>query len=202
MSRAPDAASLASRPGIWLSMAYVAVVGAGASYIQALTVVQATDGRGAVSYFVAGLADPTIFAASANLYDAYRKGERLPRWSMLSIAVALVVTGGANGMAGHPSVVPAWLVRAWPPVAFLMALESLMSYVRRGRGVLAPEGVPAAPGHPEPVATEEALALLLASDSQRKLAEALGVPRSRVETWAARTAVAAHAGANGSSPDE
>ena len=121
------------RRQIWLALALIIPVAAVASYLQALKVVQAVDGHGPVSFFVAALADPTIFAASANIYDAHRSKTRLPGWSLLSVAVALVVSGGANILAGHHAEAPTWLVRLWPLVAFVMALESLMSFVRRHR---------------------------------------------------------------------
>jgi hypothetical protein len=169
---------------IWLALAYVAVVGIAASYLQALHVVQATDGRGLVSYFVAGLADPTLFAAITNISDSTRRGQGWPVWSVCSVVVALVVTGGANVMAGSPHDVPGWVVRLWPPVAFLMALESLLSWQRRAR-------LPAAEGHDEPVPVEVALRVLAGRYSQRSLAAALGVPRSRVAGWRAPVAGAA-----------
>ena len=180
-----------ARRAIWPALAIIATVAAVASYLQALVVVQAADGRGPVTYFVAALADPTIFAASANIYDAYRRKERLPLLSMLSVVVAGVVTGGANVMAGHPHEVPAWLVRLWPPVAFLLALESLMSYVRRGRDVVPSQDGAAAGGHcPHGVAgTAEEAALnayrhardcLLAPVSFRQLEPRFGVRRDRL----------------------
>lgn len=175
-----------TRRAIWLSLAYVAVVGVAASYLQALTVVQSADGRGLVSYFVAGLADPTVFAASVNIADSLRRGQGWPRWSVLSIAVALIVTGAANVMAGDPHAVPAWLVRLWPPVAFVMALESLMSYLRRGRDKGEVNALTANREPDEPPTAEEALRVLLATDSHRGLAAYLGLPKSRVDSWHAR----------------
>jgi hypothetical protein len=185
-------ATRAARWTIWLSLAAVSLTAAVASYLHALTVVQAADGRTAVAWFIAALADPAIFAASVNIIDASRRGDGQPWWSWVAIAVAVAVTLGMNVAAGSPRDIPSWCVNVWPPVAFLLALESLMSYVRRGRGgagVEASPAVPATPRHlepPEPPTTDAALALLLATGSRRGLAEALGVPKSRVDTWAAR----------------
>ena len=140
----------ATRVTIWLALGTVALVAAVASYLHALGVVQAADGRTIVAACVAALADPTIAAATVNITDANRQGDRLPRWSIVSIVVAVVVTLGMNALAGNPHEVPKWLVNVWPPVAFVLALESLMSYLRRGRGapsLIAPGGAPAAPGH-------------------------------------------------------
>lgn len=118
---------------LWSALAAIALIAAIASYLQALTVVQAADGHGPVTYFVAALADPTLFAASVNIIDSIRRGQGVPVLALLSIGVAAVVTVGANVEAGHPHEVPPWLVRVWPPVAFLLALESLMSWIRRTR---------------------------------------------------------------------
>jgi hypothetical protein len=50
---------------------------------------------------------------------------------------------------------------------------------------VAPPGhAPAASGQGEPLSVGEGLRLLLGTDSRRGLAAALGVPKSRVETWA------------------
>jgi hypothetical protein len=146
-ARAAAPRSKATTRTIWLSLGAVALVGAAASYRQALGVVQAADGRTFVSWCVAGLADPTILAASVNIIDANRQGDRVPRWSVVSIAVAVVVTLGMNVAAGSPHLMPKWLVSVWPPVAFLLALESLMSYLRRGRGAAPVHSAPAAPDH-------------------------------------------------------
>lgn len=124
----------ATRLTIWFSLGGVALVGGTASYLRALGLIQAVDGRTIMAYFEALLADPTIAAASVNIVDAHRQGAKLPKFSIASIAVAAVVTLGANVMAADPGAVPKWLVNVWPPVAFLLAFESLMSYLRRGRG--------------------------------------------------------------------
>jgi len=81
--------------------------------------------------------------------DAHRQGGKVPRLSIVSILVAAVVTLGANVMSSDPQAVPKWLVNVWPPVAFLLAFESLMSYLRRGRGAL-PPGAAATESHGDP----------------------------------------------------
>lgn len=116
---------------IWLSLGGIALVGGTASYLRTLGVIQAVDGQSLIAWFEALLADPTIAAASVNIVDARRRGADLPRFSLVSIGVAAVVTLGANVMAGNPHAVPKPLVNVWPPVAFLLAFESLMSYLRR-----------------------------------------------------------------------
>jgi len=131
---------------IWLSLAAVSLIAAVASYIHALAVTEAADGYTLVARCIPLLADLTIFASSANLLDAYRHRERLPRLSIGSLALSILVTIGSNVMAGSPQDVPSWLVNVWPPVAFMLALESLMGYYRRqtlrSAVRVTPEGVP------------------------------------------------------------
>ena len=137
---APGQRSKATSRTIWLSLGGIALVGGTASYLRALGLIQAVDGRDIMAYFEAALADPTIAAASVNIVDAHRQGKKVPKLSIVSIAVAAVVTLGANVMSSDPSEVPKWLVNVWPPLAFLLAFESLMSYLRRGRAALSPGG--------------------------------------------------------------
>ena len=131
--------SKATNRTIWLSLGGIALVGGIASYGRTLAVIQAVDGKSILAWFEAALADPTIAAASVNIVDARRQHAKLPRFSIASIIVAAVVTLGANIVYGNAHPVPKWLVNVWPPVAFLLAFESLMSYLRRGNG-----------GEPEP----------------------------------------------------
>lgn len=139
---APPARSKATSRTIWLSLGGIALVGGTASYLRALGLIQAVDGANIMAYFEALLADPTIAAASVNIVDAHRQGKKVPKLSIVSIIVAAVVTLGANVMSADPRAVPKWLVNVWPPVAFLLAFESLMSYLRRGRAALSPGGAP------------------------------------------------------------
>ena len=146
---APPARSKATSRTIWLSLGGIALVGGTASYLRALGLIQAVDGRDIMAYFEAALADPTIAAASVNIVDAHRQGKKIPKLSIASIFVAAVVTLGANVMSADPAAVPKWLVNVWPPVAFLLAFESLMSYLRRGRAALSPGGT-ATESHADP----------------------------------------------------
>jgi hypothetical protein len=141
--------SKATSRTIWLSLGGIALVGGTASYLRALGLIQAVDGRNIMAWFEAALADPTIAAASVNIVDAHRQGSKIPKLSIVSILVAAVVTLGANVMYSDPHAVPKWLVNVWPPVAFLLAFESLMSYLRRGRAVASPVGT-ATQSHDDP----------------------------------------------------
>lgn len=133
-SSPPVERSSATKWTIWISLGAISVVAGVASYLRTLGVIQAADGHAIVAWFEAGLADPTIAAASVNIVDARRHNDETPWLSTLSILVAAVVTVGANIVYGAPHPLPKWLVNVWPPVAFMLALESLMSYLRRGRG--------------------------------------------------------------------
>lgn len=159
-----------------LSLAAVAVIAAVASYLHALVVVQAADGRGLVAYFIPLLADLVIASSAANILDAGRTGHDRPAWSVAAIAVGIAVTLGANVMSGYPHAVPSWMVNGWPPVAFVLGLESIVGMVRRTRPV-----PPAAAGEPAaPPDLDADIARLLQAHSQRAVAAKLGVPRSRV----------------------
>jgi hypothetical protein len=125
---------------IWLSLGGISLVAGIGSYLSTLVVIQAARGHTPMTYFEAALADPTIAAASVNLVDAHRNNAKVPKFSIVSIAVAAVVTLGANYFVTEPLEVPKWLVNVWTPVAFLLAFESLMSYLRRGRAAATPDG--------------------------------------------------------------
>jgi Protein of unknown function (DUF2637) len=131
--RRPDG-DRATMQTICAALGATALIAAIASYLHALDVVEAADGHTLVAHCIPALADLTIFASSANILDAYRHGERGKRFPWLSVAslvISVLVTLGANWAAGDPAQVPTWLVNVWPPVAFMLALESLFGYTRR-----------------------------------------------------------------------
>jgi hypothetical protein len=199
----------------WLPLAAVAAGGAFASYVHSLAVCRAAEHPGPVAFVVAGLADPTLYAASRNIVTAARRGEPLPRWSVASAVVASVVTLGMNVFSSDPRAVPPWLVNAWVVVAVLMAIESLTTFTRRGRGadgvrVPAAQSQPeATPQPPEPPAAEPTREWLdghlqgwLKEMSPRELEVALGISRGRITAATAIDPPApvcppAGAGANG-----
>jgi hypothetical protein len=167
-------------------LAMIAAGGGIGSYFQWLIVVQASDGRTMYAYFVAALADTTLFAASSNVLDSMSHGDGWRQWpwlSVLSFAVAFAATIGANVYSGEPHVVPSYLVRVWPAVAFLMALESLMSYIRRERrreSERAWREVEAAAGQSPREWLDVQLRDMADEKSERVAAEAFGVSRTRV----------------------
>jgi hypothetical protein len=177
----PPKRSKARARTIWGSLGGIALVGGSASYLSTLVVIQAARGHTVMTFLEAALADPTIAAASVNIVDAHRRGGKIPKLSIASIVVAAVVTLGANYFVTDPHAVPKWLVNVWPPVAFLLAFESLMSYLRRG-GEGAAAQVQATGTHDEPcphgVAVDVEEAVLLAFEHER---DCLGAKPTFVE---------------------
>jgi len=185
-----------------LALAGVSVIAAVASYFHALAVVRAAGGEPPVAYLVPFLADLVILGASAGLLDASRRGQRRPALATVALVAGIGVTLAMNIAAGWPHGIAGALVAGWPALAFILALESLAGLLRGSRNVA---GYSVAGSQDEPLSTEQALQLLLATGSRRVLAEALSVPKSRVDSWAARSAqvagVAAEVQLNGSNPD-
>ena len=170
----------------WLALAGVSVLAGVASYLHGVAVVSSVGEGEPLDYLIPFLADLVILGASASLLAAARDGGRLPRLTIAALAVAIGVTLAVNVAAGWHHGWGGRLVAGWPAVAFILALHSLAGVVRRGRaGAPSPAGA-ATPGHGEPPGMLAALAALVASDSRRKLAAELGVPKSRVDSWAAR----------------
>lgn len=167
----------------WLALAGVSLIAGVASYFHALSVVEAAGAIPPVSYLVPALADLVILGASADLIAASRARHVRPRLAMVSLGVGVVVTLAMNIAAGGGHGLGGRLVAGWPALAFVLALESLGGLVRRGRstGTADPRGQHETGELPS---TDEALRVLLATGSIRRLAEELGVPKSRVETWA------------------
>jgi len=104
--------------------------------------------------------------------------------------VAQNIAGGWHGGTGGR------LIAAGIPLALVATFESLLWLIRHARTAIAEP--PAS--HLQPAAAmtaEAALAALLASQSQRQLAELLDVPRSRVQAWARQVAGPVAPGMNG-----
>src|SRR5258708_13059192 len=191
----------------WLSLAAVALVAAIASYLHALVVVQAADGRTAVAWFIPLLAALVVASGAANVLDASRTGHSRPGWSMVAIGVGLAATLYANVAAGFPHLVPAWLVNVWPPVAFGLALESITGMVRRGRGEIKEDvgsflNLPASQDEPdEPPDLHADMAWLLSRHSQRQGNALTGASRPRLAKLTRPAAVAEAVPLNGNAPD-
>jgi len=171
----------------WLALAGVSALAGVASFRHGYTVCLVLGTGRLVAWLTPGLADLVILGESAALLEVSRRKLDWPAWDIAALMVAIAATLAMNVAAAHPAWLPLWLVDAWPPVAFGLALHCLIGVARRGRaGAPSPAGA-ASPGHGEPPDMLAALAALVASDSRRKLAAELGVPKSRVDSWAART---------------
>jgi hypothetical protein len=204
--------SNATRWTVRLGLGGVTALAAWASYLHALGVVQAADGRTLVAWFLPGVADLLIAAASANLLDASRGGHRLPRASIGAIVLAVGFTLLMNVAAADPHEVPKWLVNVWPPVAFILALESFLGHVRRGRGSECAQPAPAAPlqcihlVEPGASAGEKAVAAFLhmrdcegAQPTYREVGRRVGIHHNTVRDLLAAAEIVS---TNGSGPDE
>lgn len=161
------------------------------SYNHGLDVVRLVGNRGLVAYLVPLVPDLMIVTSSLTLIEASSLRVRRPAMAMVALVAGIgwtVAVNIADGWRGGPGGA---LIAAGIPLAFVLTFESLLWIIRRGRDGASPLPAPATSsqaGPPEPPGVDEALALLLAADSQRQLAEVLGVPRSRVQAWAARVA--------------
>lgn len=192
----PLRATRAPRVVGWLALAGVSLIAGIASYFHALDVVQAAGATPPVSYLVPALADLVILGASADLLAASRARQGRPPLAMLALGVGIAVTLAMNVAAGSGHGLGGRLVAGWPALAFVLALESLAGLVRRGRGGAGdvPASATTSQGEPDgQLSTDEALRLLLGTDSQRKLAVALGIDRNKVQTWAKKVAGPAEA---------
>lgn len=180
----------------WLALAGVSAIAGVASYFHALEVVEASGATAPVAYLVPALADLVILGASADLLAASRAGQPRPRLTMVALSVGILVTLAMNIAAGAHHGLGGRLVAGWPALAFILALESLSGLVRRGRGGVPLPSAPATQNQAEPApppSTDEALRVLLDTGSRRALADVLGVPKSRVDTWAGRVVPVADA---------
>src|SRR5258708_972281 len=83
----PGSAARMTRVIAWLSLAAVALVAAIASYLHALVVVQAADGRTAVAWFIPLLADLVIASGAANGLHASPTRHSRPGSSLTPIAL-------------------------------------------------------------------------------------------------------------------
>ena len=169
-----------------LTMAAFAIAAAIISYNDGLFLVRLAGIGGRLAYLYPLLPDGLIVISWASMYEAGLTGVARPAWATAGIALGACLTVSMNVAAGIMHNGLAALVDGVVPVVFFVALEILVGILRRRR---APDAAAPDDGHPrtaetgEPPTTEEALRALLATASIRGLAEALGVPKSRVEAW-------------------
>jgi len=140
-----EGSSRASRGVAYAALAGVSLIAGFASWLHAHSVIQAHGAGVLVAVSVPFLADLVILGASASLLAASRAGESWPPWDVLALSVGAGMTLAMNVAVAEPWILPSWLIDAWPPVAFILALESLAGMVRRGRGTVPPQVSPAVP---------------------------------------------------------
>lgn len=193
-------------------LAAVALDAGQISYTHALVVISAHHVLPSVAWGEPALADLCIVGGTANLVDASRRdvgAKSFPWLSLAGVAVACFVTMWMNVKASTPLAVPVWCVNGWPPVAFGLALESLLSLLRRSSRSRADGELDDDGEADEAPSTRDALAVLLTTGSQRAIASELGVDKNKVQRWAATLRQsgsgeppAVTAGMNGSNPGD
>lgn len=189
MNRIGISASPASPPprsqwlpaGVTLAAALSAITGV-ISYQHGLYVARLTRSTGAAVYLVPLVPDLMIAMSSVTLIEASRQHRR-PVTAMVALVAGIGWTVAQNIAGGWEGGWGGRLIAAGIPLALVATFESLLWLLRnRRRAAGEPAGNQSQPA--VPLTTEAALAALLASTSQRQLADLLGVPRSRVQAWA------------------
>lgn len=129
-----------ARGTAWIALALVSIGAGVASYLHGYSVCLALGTGSWVAAITPALADLVILGESAALLDVSRRRHPWPFWDIAALILAIAATLTMNVAAAHPHWLPLWLVDAWPPVAFGLALHCLIGMVRRGRAD--PEPVP------------------------------------------------------------
>lgn len=182
--------------GITLAAAVAGITGV-ISYNHGLDVAHATGNTGLVAVLIPLVPDLTIAMSSLALVVASLIRAPRPFPAILALIVGIGWTIVQNVAAGWDNGQGAALLSGAIPVAFVLTVELLMWLVRQFRrprpaATSGDQQQPAAP-----VTVEEALRALVDSESERCLADVLGVTRDRVRKWKDQSAVAA---VNGAAP--
>lgn len=157
------------------------------SYEHGLVMSRETGNSGLVYWLLPLVPDLMIVGGSVTLVEASARQLSRPLAAIGALVAGIgwtVAQNVAGGWYGGPGD---RVVSAGIPLAFLVTFEALLWLLRQRRAV------PDAPLEnqdqpPAPASAEDGLRLLLGTDSQRNLAELLGVPRSRVQAWANQVA--------------
>jgi len=127
-----------ARGTAWTALALVSAGAAVASYIHGYGVCVALGTGPWVAAITPALADLVILGESAALLEVSRNRQPWPWWDIGALVLAIAATLTMNVAAANPAWLPLWLVDAWPPVAFGLALHCLIGMVRRGRSAAEP----------------------------------------------------------------
>ena len=155
------------------------------SYEHGLVVARETRNAGLVSYLLPLVPDLMIIGSSITLLEASGPWLKRPPAAMAALAAGIGWTVAQNIFGAWDGGAGGRLVGAGIPVAFLLTFESLLWMWRRSRS--APAETTGSQLQPDvPLTAPQAWAALTASMSQRRLAELLDVPRSRVQAMEAK----------------
>jgi hypothetical protein len=175
-----------------LTAAFLSAITGVVSYNHGLDVVRWVGTTGTVSYLVPLVPDLMIVSGSLTLIEASAMRVARPPMAMAALVAGIAWTVAQNVAAGWRNGPGGAVLAAGIPLAFVLTFESLLWLYRSRRQMAAPDTASQDQAGPPPT-TDAALRALLATDSQRRLADALGVPKSRIEAWARRTAPVAEA---------
>lgn len=182
--------------GIALAAALSGITGV-VSYEHGLEVARWTGNAGLVSYLVPLVPDLMIGMSSLTLLEASAALAKRPVPAIVALAAGIGWTVAQNVAAGWHSGWGGALVAAGIPLALVATFETFLWLLRlRNRDVTARELKPT-----ETVPTDVALALLIGSASERKLADGLGVSRTRVQAWKSQLKPAAATGPEAAADD-
>jgi hypothetical protein len=157
------------------------------SYNHGLDVVRWTGTTGIVAYLVPLVPDLMIVTSSLALIEASAMRITRPPTAMAGLVAGIAWTVAQNVAAGWRNGPGGAVLAAGIPLAFVLTFESLLWLYRSRRQMAAPDSSGQDQAVPLP-STDEALRTLLATDSQRGLADVLGIPKSRVEAWGKKLA--------------
>jgi 4-hydroxybenzoate polyprenyltransferase len=167
------------------------------SYDHGLITAERTGTEPPFAYVVPLLADGMFVLSTAALYDAAKgtatkrdpakslsqMSASRPRWAIIGLLLGGGVTVAMNLYAGWPHGWGGRLVYTMPPVFLVVAIEILVGVFRRP--AIGDDSSPIDEDEPPPL--EVALADLAVTYSQRQLAEALDIPRARLQRFIATT---------------
>lgn len=168
--------------GITLAAAVAGITGV-ISYRHGLDMAHATGNTGLVAVLIPLVPDLTIAMSSLALVVASLIRAPRPFPAILALITGIGWTIVQNVAAGLDNGRGAALLAGAIPVAFVLTVELLMWLVRQRRRPqpAATSGSQQAPAPPATV--EAALRQLVDLESERNLAETLGVSRDRVRKW-------------------
>lgn len=180
--------------GVALAAALSGITGV-ISYQHGLYVARLTRSTGVAVYLVPLVPDLMIAMSSVTLIEASRRSQR-PLTAMTALVAGVGWTVAQNIAGGWDGGVGGRLIAAGIPLALVATFESLLWLLRNRRGAIAQPAV----SQGEPLTAPAAWKALVDATSQRRLAELLDVPRTRIQAMDAKLGAPAEtASMNGAS---